>query len=405
MPLQLAPGLHRVGFEPAVHGFAFPNAFVDTLVTLPGGTRITTAGRCGGMAALALDHFHAGVPVPRWGPSLWAPDRVPPDGHWLSDAIRERQVDSFLVGSALKFLTWSLQGDRATWALPGIVRRTEEDELPRLARLLDAGMPVVLGLVVARDLRSVAQNHQVVAYGLDYDIVAGRTTVLIHDPNSPGREVTLVGHDDRAGWVASNGHVWRGFFVHDYVRHAPPVFTHDPADPDRPLRLGDSVVLVHAWTGRVLHGGDDRYDHPGGSGQHRVTADDSVDGTRWRLQPRHDRRGHDDVGPLPVLSGDLLRLRLHGTDRHLHSHRGIPSPVSHQQEVSTFADRDRNDDWRVVVDGGGPWLAGSRVRLEHAQTGAALQTHLAQGDPDTAQEVTASSLPGNDGWWTVLEVG
>ncbi|WP_449386248.1 hypothetical protein [Cellulomonas soli] len=402
MPLQLAPGLHRVDFDPLVHGFAFPNAFVDTLVTLPGGATISTAGRCGGMAALALDHFHAGLPAPRWGSALWAPSRVPPDGHWLSEAIRDRQLDSFRVGSALKFLTWSLQGDGPTWVLPGITRRTEQDELPRLAALLRAGVPVVLGLVVARDLRSVAQNHQVVAYGYEYDIVAGRTTILLHDPNSPGREVTLVGHDDRPGWVASNGRVWRGFFVHDYVRHEPPALTRDPAHPDRPIRLGDHVVLVHAWTGRVLHGGEDRYRHPGTSGQHRVTADDAVDGTHWQLQPRHDRRERTDTTE-PVTSGDVLRLRLHGTDRHLHSHRGIPSPTSHQQEVTTFADRDRNDDWRVVVDGDGPWLAGSRIRLEHVRSGANLQTHPAPGDDE--QEVTASALPDDDGWWTVLEVG
>lgn len=404
MPLQLAPGRHRVAFEPAVHGFAFPNAFVNTVVTLPGGSALTTAGRCGGMAALALDHFHAGIPAPTWGPSLWAPSLVPPDGHWLAEAIQERQIRSFLVGSALKFLTWSLQGDDPTWVLPGVARRTEQEELPRLANLLRSGVPVVLGLIVARDLRAVAENHQVVAYGYEYDAVAGRTTILVHDPNTPRRGVTLIGHDDTRGWVASNGHVWRGFFVHDYVRREPPALTRSPADPDRPIRLADTVVLVHAWTGRVLHGCDDRYDHHGSSGQHRVVADDAVDGTRWDLRPRHDRRGRSEE-PGPLTSGDVVRLRLRGTDRHLHSHRNVASPLTHQQEVSTFAERDRNDDWRVVVDGGGPWLAGSRVRFEHVPTGAALQSHRRPDDHDSGgeQEVSASSLTDPDGWWTVLE--
>ncbi|WP_448631123.1 hypothetical protein [Cellulomonas soli] len=56
-----------------------------------------------------------------------------------------------------------------------------------------------------------------------------------------------------------------------------------------------------------------------------------------------------------------------------------------------------------MVDGDGPWLAGSRIRLEHVRSGANLQTHPAPGDDE--QEVTASALPDDDGWWTVLEVG
>jgi hypothetical protein len=49
-----------------------------------------------------------------------------------------------------------------------VVRLTAE-ELPRVRRSLDAGRPVVLGLVGARDLDEVARNRQVVAYGYDDD--------------------------------------------------------------------------------------------------------------------------------------------------------------------------------------------------------------------------------------------
>src|SRR5690348_4708372 len=65
MPEQVLTG-RAVAFDPATHGFAFPNAFVNEVLTLPNGARITTAGRCGGMAYAALDYFLAGQPVPTW---------------------------------------------------------------------------------------------------------------------------------------------------------------------------------------------------------------------------------------------------------------------------------------------------------------------------------------------------
>src|SRR5829696_7505382 len=55
-----------------------------------------------------------------------------------------------------------------TWSSPGVVRLTA-DELPRVRRSIDAGRPVVLGLVGARSLEEVGGNRQVVAYGYDDD--------------------------------------------------------------------------------------------------------------------------------------------------------------------------------------------------------------------------------------------
>ena len=64
-------------FDPAVHGFGFPNSFVNQVVSLPNevyrllpgvlrraipGGNLETRGRCGGMAYAALDYYHAGRP-------------------------------------------------------------------------------------------------------------------------------------------------------------------------------------------------------------------------------------------------------------------------------------------------------------------------------------------------------
>src|SRR4051812_49765838 len=85
MPEQVLTG-RAVAFDPATHGFAFPNAFVNQVLTLPNGATITTAGRCGGMAHAGLDYFLASQAVPPWRSYLWTPRRVPPGSHWLARA-------------------------------------------------------------------------------------------------------------------------------------------------------------------------------------------------------------------------------------------------------------------------------------------------------------------------------
>lgn len=58
------PTTIRTNFRPSVHGFKFSNEFRNHVVDV-GPVKFTTDGRCGGMAALALDFFFAGVPVPQ----------------------------------------------------------------------------------------------------------------------------------------------------------------------------------------------------------------------------------------------------------------------------------------------------------------------------------------------------
>lgn len=398
-----------VDFDPAVHGFAFPNAFVDEHLTLPNGATITTRGRCGGMSYATLDYFLSGRPVPRWSAVLYAPGRVPPDDHWLARYLQERQVQSFMTGSAAKFLTWTLHSDDETWVFKGVSRWTKEEEVPRVVAAVDAGRPVVLGLVVARSLGKVGQNHQVVAYGYDLDRVSGRTVLRVYDPNTPGREVQLVSDEDHKDWTATNGARWRGFFVQDYTPKPPRVLTRTAPAPDLQVRTGDVLKLSHVWTGRTLHSHALAYTHDGTSGQQQVTAfDGSDDNDLWRLEGPHGTAAGEGDGRA-LRDGDVVRLRHVATGRRLHSHRGFPSPVSGQQEVTAFGGDDTgdaNDDWRVESDGGGRWRAGGRVRLVHVATGVALHSHRAAHQQHTAgqQEVTGYDGRDDNDWWSVLEV-
>ncbi|WP_028049648.1 hypothetical protein [Cellulomonas sp. URHD0024] len=386
-----------VAFDPATHGFAFPNAFVNVVLTLPTGAQITTAGRCGGMAYAALDYFLPGQPVPRWRPDLYAPGRVPPDSNWLAKYLYSRLHDSFFTGSAAKFVTWSLHSDDPTWVFKGVSRWTKEEELPRVIASIDRGRPVVLGLVVARSLGAIGDNHQVVAYGYErFD--DGRAVVTVYDNNTPGRPVTLTSQADQHDWTASNGRVWRGFFVQDYTPKTPRILTRDPADPHARLSAGAVVKLSHVWTGLTLHSHALPYTHPGTDGLQQVTCfDGSDDNDRWSL-----------VGPsagVPLAHGSVIRLRHQRTGRWLHSRSGVPSPVSHQQEVSA-ADDGSLDTWRVELEQPGPWLAGSRFRLVHVPTGTFLHSHHGSNPRFTngQQEVSALGTRDPDTWWTVLEI-
>jgi hypothetical protein len=207
-------------FDPTVHGFHFDNRFVNVVAPLPGGAKLRTRGRCGGMTYAALDYFHQGRPAPAYAPR--PPARVPPDAHPLARYLLTRQLDSFGNESALRFLAWTLFPDEGLPFAKG-VRRWTQDEIPKLRDAIDAGRPVPLGLIGARSVSEVGRrNHQAVAFG--YRGVTGGVDVLVYDPND--HDVTAVLHwrRGRSPIEASNrpGRPWRGLFVHDYAPKVAP---------------------------------------------------------------------------------------------------------------------------------------------------------------------------------------
>ena len=215
----------RTGFDPRAHGFHFANDFVDKVVTVPGYGEVATDGRSGGMAFAALDYWFAGLPVPSHRPEDFPDRAVPEDRTRLADFIHKRLFDSYATWSARHFLTWTLA-----------------EELPRVRHSLDAGRPVVLGLVGARDLDQVARNRQVVAYGYDDEGAwpgGPPMRLFVYDSHHPDTEVALDLDPDRRHWEASAGDgPWRGLFVQDYVRERPPY-----------IDLGAAKgIWVNSWT-------------------------------------------------------------------------------------------------------------------------------------------------------------
>lgn len=232
-------------FTPHRHAFRFPNRFINAVwdgrfpPLLGPRVQMTTRGRCGGMAFASLDLFYAGRPAPT--ASDFAGSHVPPDGHPLADYIRVRQLHSMLTGwhgarNGLTFLRWSM---RSTQTL----KTRTQHQMTKILASLDAGEPVVLGLVRATGARlsSLGRNHQAVCYG--YRIgTSGHPELLIYDPNHPFPHPSHLSPDDDSGdgvvvlrrsseaeqssfpYESTRGtrtDRWRGFFVEHYHPHMP----------------------------------------------------------------------------------------------------------------------------------------------------------------------------------------
>ena len=227
----------KTNFTAQRDGFHFGNYFVNVIANLPGVGQISTYGRCGGMSYLALDHYFARMPMPYVHTRDFGQTHgVPPDGHPLADYLYQRQLDSFMTLSAVKFVAWSLASDKPSWFNKGVSRMTHEDEFAKLKTSIDRGVPVTLGLITARDLAHLGSNHQVVAYG--YDETPAAKTVYIYDVNYADYEMALVSAPGALGWreddASLNLHLeWRGWFVQDYSPKRPPANLDAPTIPSR----------------------------------------------------------------------------------------------------------------------------------------------------------------------------
>lgn len=205
----------KTSFSPAENGFHFANGFVNKVIDTGFG-KIESRGRCGGMAFASLDYYFAKIPVPAHEPDDFPNRKYPPDGSKLADYIYKRSVHSFLTLSAYKFVDWTIRTDRTYSLRKSVYNKTRTEEFPKLRKSIDSGKPVVLGLIAAYKASEIFKNHQVVAYGYEYDAKEKHIDIYIYDNNSPDREVVLHSQESSINFKASNGFVWRGFFVQDY---------------------------------------------------------------------------------------------------------------------------------------------------------------------------------------------
>ena len=169
------------------------------------------------------------------------------------------------------------------------------------------------------------------------------------------------------------------------------------------VKYGATIKLIHAATGVRLHSHAINYSHPRTSGQQQVTGFSRINAdNEWLIKGPHDRT--EPLMDTIVKHGDVIRLEHKPTRRNLHSHDGLPSPVSNQQEVTCFGGSgfgDANDNWVLEADRD-RWLCGRRVRLVHVATGYALHSHDLNWSAEfTAgqQEVTCYWVRDDNDWW------
>lgn len=227
-------------FRSEVHGFQFPNMFVNHVLF----GSLTTYGRCGGMAYLALDYYFAGLPIPSANTSdLVFTGGVPPDGSWLADSIMSRLYTSFFENagkwiSAYPALSSILNPvgvaigalcDTFGYARDNLVSITKT-EIANLRHWIDRGVPVPLGLVYSAKASELGQSHQVVAYGYEIDDT-GMIRIAIYDNNYPGQAVYLTTNADKPDAIKYDGGDFRAFFVSDGYRARLPVVARDSSLP------------------------------------------------------------------------------------------------------------------------------------------------------------------------------
>jgi len=206
------------GFHSVDDGFKFDNNFVNPIINIPAiGLDIQTLGRCGGMAFLSLDYWFNKLPIPEIR-------NLPPDGTILADTIYARLIDSLFANGA-RFFEFMNMLDHPTWLRgKGAARVTREDEFPKIKASIDAGWPCPIGLVRARSIGELGNDHQVVCFGYESD--SNMSKLWIYD-NSHHDQVASL--DFTTDYIPANrpvrhsitGEEWRGFFLEAYNNRRP----------------------------------------------------------------------------------------------------------------------------------------------------------------------------------------
>ena len=295
----------RTAFNPREHGFKFSNGFVNHVVTIPGlGIDLTTRGRCGGMAAAALDYWHNGLGLPE-------DSSLPVDGSLLGDYIYARLLNT-MVDNGETFFHFMRTPDHPTWFNGiGVARATREEEFPKIRAALESGQPCLLDLSQARSIGELGNDHQIVAYGYESD--ERYTYLLTYDNNYPDREVRLrftTDYDpDEREVVASTGEVWRGFFLGAYAPTAPPFL----ADGRLLSETGDPAIFVVRGGGRFHISSPEEFEACGFDWAQVLETQDgslrhvsSCPANRTLLRERSAATAHVTFGgtPFPVSSPD-----------------------------------------------------------------------------------------------------
>lgn len=153
------------------------------------------------------------------------------------------------------------------------------------------------------------------------------------------------------------------------------------------IPYGSEVSVCHVLSGRWLASQEVPLSHPGGSGYNVVNCMKTQLANRIQL-------GHGTVKPITwridrsagqaelVRNGAMVELTHKATSQLLHSHSGIPSPMTSQQEVCCYppGHLDDNNTWQVLSlsrppTDRSPLKKGEPILLLHCHTRHYLHSH------------------------------
>ncbi|KAF0974242.1 hypothetical protein FDP41_006852 [Naegleria fowleri] len=175
------------------------------------------------------------------------------------------------------------------------------------------------------------------------------------------------------------------------------------------VTCGSIVKLRHKGMNCRLHSHAVKYGS--GSGQQSVTCfpGEGDENSYWVIKGAYsaDKKGEDSCPHGTVLkTGLTVRLEHAQTGGRLHSHLHL-SPLSRQQEVSCYEGQDTGDNWIVelVSSSSNALEKGDSFRLKHVDTGKYLHSHNMQyGNPIPGQlEVTCVGSSNSNTIWVAEE--
>ncbi|KAJ2792808.1 hypothetical protein GGI18_000108 [Coemansia linderi] len=141
---------------------------------------------------------------------------------------------------------------------------------------------------------------------------------------------------------------------------------------DRDVFYG-SMIRIRSSNAKsgYLHSHTHNWQHEKGSGQQQITLYSHADANNiWVVEPAFNTTIDSSLGPVPVKTGEVVRLRHKVTGKFLHSHEKRPALTSDDQKFelsgygfTNFAG-DSNDNFRLDILSGDKKEAGSDVQLQ-----------------------------------------
>jgi hypothetical protein len=201
----------RIPFIPEKHGFHFVNSFIISPKILNLNLGSWNMGFCGGMSAASLHHFLIKKKIPQT-------KAIPKSGSSLFQELLTRQIKSTPADLIARMYDWQSAPDVVEWwRKPSIGQRTKS-EWPILKNELDNNRPTIIVLIRSYGyFDDPSQNHQVLAYGYEYNPPTKDLVIYVYDPNKPDQENMLSMNlglpDGKLFFKDSSKKRTRGFFV------------------------------------------------------------------------------------------------------------------------------------------------------------------------------------------------